>query len=343
MQAHGGRLSGGRDEVMLLAGDIGGTKTMLALFSAESGTGSPLVEDSFPSSDFSSLEELVARFLAGSKAGISRASFGVAGPVSQGMARITNLPWDVSESRISKTLRIPEVRLINDLQALAVAVPHLADSDIFTINPGEGVAGGSIAVIAPGTGLGEAYLTLENSRYVPHASEGGHANFAPGNTSETGLLGYLQKEHDQVSVEMVCSGRGIPNIYRFLRESSPMEETPWLARKLSEVKDPTPVIIDAALDNSRPCPLCLSTLEMFVSIMGSEAGNLALKVLATGGVYLGGGIPPRILPALKTTTFMKAFSGKGRLKEIMDQMPVYVIINPKAALIGAACYGLSEL
>ncbi len=327
---------------MLLAGDIGGTKTILALFSPDSGTLNPLEEASYISSEYGSLEEIAAEFIGTFDYSINRASIGIAGPVSQGRVITTNLPWDVTESGLARTLNIPEVKLLNDLEAIAYAVPHLKSSDLHTLNTGEGKDRESLAVIAPGTGLGEAFLTWSNDRYLAHPSEGGHADFAPATPEERELLGYLQERSDHVSVESVCSGRGIPNIYSFLKDTGGYKESDWLKESLADVTDPTPVIINAATDEHRQCLLCRATLEMFVSILGSEAGNLALKVMATGGVFVGGGIPPRIVPALEAGSFMKAFTGKGRMRAIMKKIPVHVILNTRTALIGAACYGLGR-
>jgi glucokinase len=199
--------------------------------------------------------------------------------------------------------------------------------------------GGAIAIVAPGTGLGEAYLVWDGSHYRACASEGGHADFAPNNQLEIDLLCYLQDRFGHVSYERVCSGQGIANIYAFLRHSG-YEEPTWLAKRLAAVDDPTPVIVNAALGAREPCRICDTALDVFASILGAETGNLALKVLSTGGVYLGGGIPPRILPVLKQDGFMKAFRHKGRLSGLLTRVPVHVILNPKTALLGAACYGL---
>ncbi len=327
---------------MLLAGDIGGTKTILALFSPDSGTLDPLKEASYPNSEYGSFEDILAEFMGTAGYSVRRASIGIAGPVSQGRAATTNLPWDVTESGLARILNISEVRLLNDLEAIAYAVPHLKSSDLHILNPGEGKDRESLAVIAPGTGLGEAFLTWSNNRYLAHPSEGGHTDFAPATPEENKLLGYLQERSDHVSVESVCSGRGIPNIYSFFKDTGSFEESVLLKESLASVTDPTPVIIDAATDKDSPCPLCKATLEMFVSILGSEAGNLALKVMATGGVFVGGGIPPRIIPALEAGSFMMAFSGKGRMRAIMKKIPVRVIMNPGTALMGAACYGFKE-
>ena len=338
---------------MLLAADIGATKTNLAVFSPQDGPRSPLAEATFPSADYPSLEALVREFLAQVGLAVERASFGVAGPVVAGRTTITNLPWVMEETQLQEALNLPSVRLLNDLNAIAHAVPFLEPADLHTLNVGQPAPGGAMAVVAPGTGLGEAFLTWDGSRYRAHASEGGHADFAPTNPFEVELLRYLQERFEHVSYERVCSGRGLPNIYAYLKDSGYAEEPAWLTEQLAAADDPTPVIVNAALmtatvvlrhrpplDGERPCELCVATLNAFVSILGAEAGNLALKVLATGGVYLGGGIPPRILPALEQERFMEAFRRKGRMSDLLAHVPVHVILNPKVALLGAAYHGL---
>jgi glucokinase len=232
------------------------------------------------------------------------------------------------------------VRLLNDLAAIAYAVPWLESDDVHTLNEGQAVPGGARAVIAPGTGLGEGFLTWDGSRYRAHASEGGHTDFAPTNLLEVDLLRYLLDRFGHVSYERVCSGRGLPNIYAFLKDTGYAEEPTWLAELLASVDDPNPVIVEAAVGGDRRCDLCVATLETFVSILGTEAGNMALNILATGGVYLGGGIPPRILPALEGGRFMTDFQDKGRMSDLMARIPVHVILNSKVALLGAACHGL---
>jgi len=327
---------------MLLAGDIGGTKTNLAVFSPEAGPHAPLAEATFPSGRYPSLETLVREFLSQADLQVERASFGVAGPVVAGRATITNLGWVMDERQLQEALDLSSVRLLNDLDAIAHAVPFLEPADLHTLNAGQPATGGAIAVIAPGTGLGEAFLTWDGARYRFHASEGGHADFAPTNLFEIGLLRYLQEGlgFEHVSYERVCSGRGLPNIYAYLRDSGTACEPAWLAERLAAADDPTPLIVNAALVGE--CELCIATLDAFVSILGAEAGNLALKVLATGGVYLGGGIPPRILPALEHERFMEAFRRKGRFSDLLARVPVHVILNPKVALLGAACHGLEN-
>jgi glucokinase len=273
-----------------------------------------------------------------------RATFGVAGPVLNGQATITNLPWVMSEAQLQTALDLSPggVRLMNDLVAIAYAVPWLEPDDVHTLNEGQTVPDGAKAIIAPGTGLGEGYLTWDGARYRAHASEGGHTDFAPTNLLEVDLLRYLLDRFGHVSYERVCSGQGLRNIYAFLKDTGLAEEPTWLAERLASVDDPNPVIVETALGGDRQCDLCVATLETFVAILGTEAGNMALNILATGGVYLGGGIPPRILPALEGGGFMKDFQDKGRMSDLMTRIPVHVILNPKVALLGAACHGLEQ-
>ena len=327
---------------MLLAGDIGGTKINLAIYSPELPLGVPLVEKTFSSARYRNLESLVREFLSEVDLKVKRAAFGVAGPVVGGRVTTTNLPWEIDGEHLRKVLNLSFVHLLNDLEAIAQAIPLLKRRDLHTLNAGRAVKGGAIALIAPGTGLGEAFLTWDGLRYRAHPSEGGHVGFAPANRLEAELLQYLRDRHgfDHVSYERVCSGLGIPTIYAFLKDRGQAEEPAWLAEQLAAAKDRTPVIVSAAVDKKRTCELGVSTLNIFVSILGAEAGNLALKVLATGGVYVGGGIPPRILSALENGRFMEAFVRKGRMSGLLARMPVKVILNPKAALLGAACRGL---
>src|SRR5947209_13351339 len=325
---------------MLLAGDIGGTKTKLAIYADETGR-RPLVEATFPSGQYSGLEAIARKLLAqvNLPEPVKHATFGVAGPVVNHKATITNLPWVMDERQLAEALHVPSVVILNDLEAIAYAIPFLEAADLCTLNAGQAVREGAIAAIAPGTGLGEAFLTWDGSRYLAHTSEGGHADFAPTNDLEIDLLRYLFTHLKHVSFERVCSGSGIPNIYKFLKESSRVKESPEIAGQLAAASDHTPIIFDAALKENAPDELCFETINTFVSILSAEAGNLALKVLATGGVYLGGGIPPRILPLLEGERFMQAFRNKGRFSGLLGRMPVHVILNPKIALLGAACHG----
>ena len=324
---------------MLLAGDIGGTKTVLALFSADSDLHTPTIEKRYPSAQYNTLEDIILEFLEEFPHEIEAAAFGVAGPVIDGVARITNLSWIIDEMRLAAICRIPKVALLNDLTATANAIPVLHDDDIYELRPGTPRPGGTIAVIAPGTGLGEAYLTWDGDRYHAHPSEGGHANFSPSNKRELALLNYLfPKFGNHVSTERVCSGSGMPNIYDFLKHNDHAVESAEIAAALAAADDPTPVIVENALSDN-PDLLCLDTLQMFISILGAEAGDLALSWLSTGGVYLGGGVPVHILSALDSPHFHNSFTSKGRFAGMVAEIPVNVITNPKAALFGAARAG----
>ena len=324
----------------LLIGDIGATKTDLAVIDPGRGPGAALAARTFQSASFASVEALLKAFLSHVNLSVEAVILGVAGPVSGGRSRITNLPWIMDEREIATSLGIQSVRLLNDIEAVAYAVPSLGDDDVQTLNAGDPWEDGNRVIIAPGTGLGEAFLVRGGNRYFPIASEGGHADFAPGNDMEAELLSYLRGFHDHVSYERVCSGIGITNIYSFLLNSGYGEEPRWLKEKLSAASDPTAVIIDAAMDRNRPCEITVLTLNIFVSILGAKAGNLALQVLSTGGVYLAGGIPPRILSYLTGGLFMERFLRKGRMSDLVSRMPVHVIVRPGCALLGAALYGL---
>ncbi len=321
---------------MLLAGDIGGTKTVLALFEEES-TGEfervPIHEAVFPSGDFTSLEAIIDEFLKDFDLELSGASFGVSGPVVNHQAEITNLAWVVDANKIRDAFDVNTI-LLNDLEAIANAVPHLKEDDLVTLHQGEPEPNGAKAVIAPGTGLGEAFLVWDGQKYESYPSEGGHAAFAPTSSRQIDLLTYWLKRLDHVSYERLCSGIGIPNIYEYLRDCGDHAEPDWLRQELALVEDRTPLIVTTA--KSGDVPICTDTLTLFMEILGGEAANLALKVLATGGVYIGGGIPPRILPQLLASRFMDLFRHKGRFSEMMASIPVYVIRNSKVALYGAA-------
>ena len=332
---------------MLLAGDIGGTKTVLSLFSPDQGPNTTIMQKTFASTVYQSLEAMIRDFLqtADGNVEIEAACFAVAGPVFSNRAHITNLSWVIDAQNVRSTFGWSSVLLMNDLEAVAYAIPILEPDDIFTLSAGSPVAGGNISVVAPGTGLGEAFLTMNDGQYIAHASEGSHASFAPTNALQLGLLSFLQETmgFDHVSYERVCSGGlGIPNIYRYLIETKFAEEPKWLSEKLSASDDPTPVIMAAALDQETACPLCQAVLDLFVSILGAEAGNHALKIMATGGIYLGGGIPPRILPELQKPAFLNALRSKGRFQSMLTNFPVNVILNAQAGLIGAAAFGFDH-
>ena len=324
----------------LLAGDIGGTKTILALFSLEKGPSQPLFEVSYKSNAYSGLDPIIKDFFSQASATAATACFGVAGPVRDGRAIITNLPWQPDTRMLQSSHDFSQATLINDLVATGYAIPHLSQSDLFIVNEGMHTPNGGIGIIAPGTGLGEAIFTWEDSRYIPVPSEGGHSDFAPTSEIEIELLTFLNKRYGHVSYDRICSGRGLPGIYDFIKSHFQIVEPDWLTEKLASSEDRAPIIVNAALDDSKHCEICRKTLLMFVSILGGEAGNLALKGLTTGGMYVGGGIPPRILPFIQKEIFMTSFNNKGRMSYLLNDIPVKVIMNPKAALIGAASVGL---
>jgi glucokinase len=331
---------------MILAGDVGGTKTQMGIFSKDRGPRQPLFEVQFQNAGYADFESIVAEFLARSaEAGFSlrriSACIGVAGPVISGQSRITNLPWIIGEKQLQDKFAFSTVQIINDLEAITSAVPLLKPTDLLTLNEGQPSPRGNIAVIAPGTGLGEAFSIWDGSRYHARASEGGHADFAPNSALQISMLHVLQKQGRHVSWESVCSGLGLPRIYEFLKDNASGEEPAWLAEKLNQAEDRTPVIIAAAMGQDNFCDLCAQTLDLFASMLGAEAGNLALKVMATGGVYLAGGIPRRVLPFLQKGPFMEAFRHKGRVSDLVSNMPVHVILRTGDALLGAAACGLA--
>jgi glucokinase len=327
---------------MLIAGDIGGTKTDLAIYAIETGPHAPLAETEVHSADYPNLQAAVTEFLAQTKISVDVACFDVAGPVIDGHVKTTNLPWVMDELTLARDLNLKAVHLLNDLEAVALSVPALRPQDILNINKGEPVENGPIAIIAPGTGLGESFLTWNGSQYVAHGSEGGHSDFAPTDERQIRLLQYLLPRFGHVGVERVCSGIGVPNIYEFLRDKEGILEQPKVARLIASAKDHTKVIVNAALNPANPSKLCRATVDMLVSILASEAGNLGLKVLATGGMYIAGGVALHLVSLLQQPQFMETFSRKGRFKDLMERMPIH-IITTRAALLGAATFGLQSL
>ena len=319
--------------MIVLAGDVGGTKTNLALYDRRGSGLIPVRETSLQSRQFDSLEAAIQRFLeSGPRQSVDAACLGVAGPVVEGRCVATNLPWIIDEQALSRAIPAAKVRLLNDLEAAGYGVLVLPAHELRPLQAGVPKRG-SMAVIAAGTGLGEAMIVREGERHVVIATEGGHTDFAPRGDLEEDLLKYLRKEFGRVSVERILAGPGFFNLYRFLRDTGWAKESPEVADKVRS-GDPAAVITSRA--SSDRDPLCVKVVEMFVSIYGAEAGNLALKTLAVGGVVVAGGIAPRIIDWMTTGHFMTAFKDKGRLSPLMDGIPVQVALNAKAPLLGAA-------
>jgi len=318
--------------MLVLAGDIGGTSTRLAYFDSDDGKLVPLVESRFPSRESGSLEEIVGRFVTEHGLVAQGACFGIAGPIRRGTVRTPNLPWSVDGAELARILGLESVKLINDLEANACGIDLLGPEDFAVLNQGVPDPTGTIAVISAGTGLGEALAYWDGTAHRPLPSEGGHADFAPRNELETELLLFLRAEHGRVSTERLVSGPGLRNIYRFLHDARRLPETPAIVEAM-RTGDPSAVITRAALAGD--CALCSQVLDLFVSLYGAEAGNVALRLLTTGGVYLGGGIAPKIIERLKGPGFMLAFTAKGRLSPLLETIPVRVILNDRAALLGA--------
>jgi glucokinase len=328
---------------MILAGDIGGTSTRLALFddeglprpSAGKSRGPIVAEATLASRDYQTLNSAVHHVLSRYDAHVTSACFGIAGPVIRGHVETPNLPWVIDAGELANDLGLETVWLINDLEANAYGLAALDEKDFAVLNEGKREVPGNAAVISAGTGLGEAGLYWDGHRHRPFACEGGHTDFAPRTEREADLLRYLLARFDRVSYERVLSGPGLHNVYLYLRDTSRRIEPAWLTHRMREQGAPT-AISSAALE--RTCELCVDTLDMFTALYGAEAGNLALKLMATGGIYVGGGIAPRIIEKLKDGTFLNAFVAKGRLAPLMRSIPVRVVLNDRAALIGAAQY-----
>jgi len=319
---------------LILAGDIGGTKTNLAVFAA--GNSCPLAETTFPSMDYADLESMISAFLADKGLPVKRAAFGVAGPVIEGRAKITKLPWLIEAAAIKRAFALEEVVLVNDLVATGHGLACLPPGDLLCLQQGEAVIHGPLSVIAPGTGLGEAMLFWhEQEGYQPQATEGGQALFSPATQQQLALANFLFPSHGAVTYDLLSSGRGLPLIFAFLQAEGRYGPPPsWLVEALGSA-DPASLISQAALDALSPNPLCLASLRLFVEILAVESANLAFKALSTGGLYLAGGIPPRMV-AVFAEVFVPAFIGQRPLGELLAAMPVHLVTNPKTALLGAA-------
>jgi glucokinase len=320
---------------MILAGDVGGTKVHLALYDFSNGKLAYTRENRYPARDYTGLEEIVREFVGASH--VTAACFGVPGPVRDGRLRLTNLPWTIDSRDLSADLKIEHVFLINDLEANGYGIAELQPDQIYTLSEGDPSQIGNRALIAAGTGLGEGLLTWNGRMHIPYPSEGGHADYAPRNEDEIDLLRYLkQKYNGRISWERVVSGMGMTSIFEFLRDVRGMEVPVALAQQIEAAHDPNSVITEQALAGRSE--ICVRTMDMFVSAYGAEAGNLALKILSVGGLYVGGGIAPRILEKLKDGSFMKAFTDKGRLSQLLINTPVRIILESRAAVLGAASY-----
>ncbi len=318
---------------MILAGDIGGTKTLLGLFDSVPARPKPVAVRSFGTLDFPDLPSMIAKFMESDDTrgvAISNACFGVAGPVIGEAAELTNVPWRVNARQVAKAFSMTRVTLLNDLQAMAYAIPVLQPSEVHALQEGEALRGGNIALIAAGTGLGEALLHNVDGRFIPSPSEGGHADFSARTEREVALLRHLTARYGRADVEHVVSGRGLVNIHRATHKEPCAVSV--------DLEDPqAPAAISAAALEHR-CPACVETFDLFIEAYGAESGNLALRSVSTGGLFIGGGIAPKILSALTTGLFMHAFRGKPPLEEMLNRMPVKVILNSEAGLLGAAVY-----
>jgi len=320
---------------MILAGDIGGTKTLFAIYDNDTELNNPILQKSYRSQKYQNFTELLSEFLETNTIKFDRFCFGVAGPVINGEANISNLGWRIFENELSQLFKTSNVKLLNDLEAMSYGVVKMQNHDLEIVNPGNPVPYGNIAIIAAGTGLGEGFLIWNGLHYRAIASEGGHVDFAPQDSVEVELLQYLKKQYQHVSYERVLSGMGLTNIYQFLKWYRNYQEPPELKARL-ESEDPNVVISELGLAGKNP--ICEETLNRFMIIYGAEAGNLAIKIMATNAVYIGGGIAPKILPKFKENFFIDSFLNKGRLQSVLKDIPVKVILNPYTALIGAAHY-----
>jgi glucokinase len=324
---------------MILAGDIGGTNSRLAFFDVSNGDFRLVSASVFPSREYSGLDEIVAKFANTSALQADAACFGIAGPVRNGRVVTSNLPWTIEAKRLADELKLTNAVLINDLEANAWGISALDAKDVLCLNQVKGHPVGNQAVIAAGTGLGEAGMYWDGTKYHIFACEGGHSDFAPRDDLEIELLRYLSKRYGHVSYERIVSGPGLVNVFEFLRDTGRGEEPVWLTDEMQKTA-PAAAISRAAMDSK--CPLCEQALDIFISIYAAEAGNLALKLFSTGGVYLGGGIAPKLVTKLAGPLFMEAFVGKGRMQPLLESMPVKVITNEQTALMGAARYAVAR-
>jgi glucokinase len=328
------------NRIMILAGDIGGTRTRLAAFETEGNKLQCVVENTYPGHQHGGLSEIISEFVKSEGIPVHSACFGVAGPVRSGRSKISNLPWTIDSRELARQLRLDSVGLINDLEAYAYGVDALESKDFVTLREGSEDAAGNRAVISARTGLGVAGLFWDGYRHHPFACEGGHADFAPRTGLEMELLQYLQKKHGRISCERILSGPGIKNIYDFLRDSSKAEEQGWLKEQMRVAPDPSALISQLALE--KKAAICEQTLSIFVGVYGAATGNCALNFMSTGGIFIGGNIAARNVPRMKDAVFMEAFLDKGRMRALLEDIPVKIVLNDDAGILGAARYTLVQ-
>jgi glucokinase len=326
---------------MILAGEIGATRSRLAAFQAEKNKLELVVEKTFPSQEHGGLQEIITTFVKSEGIPVHSACFGVAGPVRAGKSKISNLPWMIDSRELATQLKLGSAGLINDLEAYAYGIDALESKDFVALSEGVGDdAEGNRVVISARTGLGVAGLYWDGFRHHPFPCEGGHADFAPKNDLEAELAQYLRKKYDHVSCERILSGPGIRNIYDFLRDTGKAEEPEWLRKQIGEAPDAPALISKLALENK--AAICDQTLKIFVGVYGSETGNCALTFLATGGVFVGGSIAAKIVPRMQDPIFMESFLNKGRMRSLLVDIPVKIIMNDDCGISGAARYTLIQ-
>ena len=325
---------------MILAGEIGATRTRLAAFEKDGSRLKLVVEKNYSSHEHAGLSEIIADFIKSEGIAVHQACFGVAGPVRRGRSKISNLTWTIDSRDLAKQLKVDTVGMINDLEAFAYGIDGLDSKDFVTLNEGSEDAEGNRAVISARTGLGVAGLYWDGYRHHPFGCEGGHSDFAPRNELEMTLLMYLQKKYGRISCERLLSGPGIKNIYDFLRDTKKVEEPAWLKDQMAAAPDPPALISQLAAEGK--APICERTMSIFVSIYGAETGNVALNFMSTGGIYIGGSVAAKNVARMKEPVFMQSFLDKGRLTPLMKEIPVSIVLNDDSGLIGAARYTLIE-
>ncbi|HEV2730894.1 MAG TPA: glucokinase [Terriglobales bacterium] len=325
---------------MILAGEIGATRTRLAAFETAGNKLQRVVERIYASQEHSGLSQIIAGFIKAEGIPVHSACFGVAGPVKGGRSKISNLPWVIDSRELAQQLKLDSIGLLNDLEAYAYGIDALESNDFITLSEGSEDAEGNRAVISARTGLGMAGLFWDGFRHHPFACEGGHTDFAPRNDLEMELLAYLQKKYGHISCERILSGPGIKNIYDFLRDAKKADEPKWLKEQMSAAQDPPALISQLALESKSA--ICEQTLSMFVSIYGAETGNCALNFMSTGGVFIGGSIAAKIVPKMRDPIFMQSFLDKGRMEPLLREMPVKIVLNDDSGIIGGARYTLIQ-